>query len=126
MSSRKGWHLIFSMEDKICSFFGHRDIDITDRLYTLTAAEITRAVDMGFRSFYFGGYGSFDDLCHKILTKIKTTIPTLPSSEYTVFLKNGICVKEYVTLTPRTMTKSYTLPLLLPGGIKAFILETVQ
>lgn len=77
MSSRKGWHLIFSMEDKICSFFGHRDIDITDRLYTLTAAEITRAVDMGFRSFYFGGYGSFDDLCHKILTKIKNDNPHL-------------------------------------------------
>ena len=47
------------MEEKICSFFGHRDIDITDRLYTITYAEIMRAVELGCRTFYFGGYGAF-------------------------------------------------------------------
>ena len=59
------------MKEKICSFFGHRDILITDRLYAMTAAKITRAVEHGYRVFYFGGYGAFDALCHKIVTKIK-------------------------------------------------------
>ena len=77
MSSRKGWHLIFCMEEKICSFFGHRDIDITDRLHVMVTAEIMRAVELGCHAFYFGGYGAFDDLCHKIVTKIRDENPEL-------------------------------------------------
>ena len=37
----------------------------------MTAFEITKAVELGCRTFYFGGYGDFDALCHKIVTKIK-------------------------------------------------------
>ncbi len=77
MSSRKGWHLIFCMSEKICSFFGHRDANITDRLYAMTTTEIMKAVELGYRTFYFGGYGDFDDLCHEILTKIKDENPEL-------------------------------------------------
>ena len=65
------------MEEKICSFFGHRDIDITDRLYAITFAEITRAIKLGCRTFYFGGFGAFDDLCREIVTKIKDESPAL-------------------------------------------------
>ena len=76
MSSRKGWHLIFCMEEnKICSFFGHRDVEITDRLYAITTTEILKAVDFGCRIFYFGGYGDFDDLCYQIVTKIQEENP---------------------------------------------------
>lgn len=71
MSSRKGWHLIFCMEEKICSFFGHRNVNITDLLYDKTSAEIMKAVELGCRTFYFGGYGDFDELCYQIVTKIK-------------------------------------------------------
>ena len=59
------------MKEKSCSFFGHREVNITDSLYSLTAFEITKAVELGCRTFYFGGYGDFDALCHKIVTKIK-------------------------------------------------------
>ena len=65
------------MMDKICCFFGHRDIDITEQLYATTAAEILRSVELGCRTFYFGGYGDFDDLCYKIVTRIKDEEPTL-------------------------------------------------
>ena len=65
------------MEEKICSFFGHREIDITEQLYTRTAAEITKALKLGYRTFYFGGYGDFDDLCLKIVTKKKLEYPEL-------------------------------------------------
>ena len=70
MLSRKGWHLIF-MEDKICSFFGHRKIEETDALKEALTAEMLKALDFGCRTFYFGGFGDFDALCHKILTEIK-------------------------------------------------------
>ena len=78
MSSRKRWHLIFIMEtNRICSFFGHRDIQETDQLYTAATTEILKAVDFGCRTFYFGGYGNFDHLCYKIVTKIKEKNPKL-------------------------------------------------
>ena len=77
MPPRKGWHLLFCMEDKICSFFGHRDVDITEQLYLKTIAEIMRAVELGCRTFYFGGYSDFDELCYKIVTRIKDENPEI-------------------------------------------------
>ncbi|MBQ7912323.1 MAG: hypothetical protein IJ308_01100 [Clostridia bacterium] len=62
-------------ENKICSFFGHREIAITEELYATTTAEIMKAVGLGCRIFYFGGYGAFDELCYKIVTKIKGELP---------------------------------------------------
>ena len=63
------------MEDiKICSFFGHRDIEITDKLYATTTAEILKSVDFGCRTFYFGGYGEFDKLCYEIVTLLKSEL----------------------------------------------------
>ena len=77
VSPRKGWHLIFCMEEKICSFFGHRDVAITEQLYATTTTEIIKAVELGCRIFYFGGYGTFDSLCHKIVTEMKHENPAL-------------------------------------------------
>ena len=61
--------------EKICSFFGHRSIEITDELYARLTAEIIHSVDFGCRVFYFGGYGDFDDLCYRIVTEIKEKYP---------------------------------------------------
>ena len=58
-------------EKKICSFFGHREIEITEELYATTTAEIMKAVSLGCRIFYFGGYGEFDSLCYEIVSKLK-------------------------------------------------------
>jgi len=59
------------MEEKICSFFGHRQIERTEKLCELITTEITKAIDYGCRIFYFGGYGEFDSLCYQILSEIK-------------------------------------------------------
>ncbi len=64
-------------EDKICCFFGHRTIQVTEKLYATTTAEILKSVNLGCRVFYFGGYGEFDELCYKIVSKIKKENPTL-------------------------------------------------
>ena len=61
----------------ICSFFGHRDVELSENLYATTTAEIIKSVDLGCRIFYFGGYGDFDALCYQIVTKIKTEKPEL-------------------------------------------------
>ena len=62
-------------ENRICSFFGHRNIETTDELYATIAAEIMKSVNFGCRIFYFGGYGEFDELCYKIVTKLKEEMP---------------------------------------------------
>ena len=78
MSSRKGWHFFILMkEEKICTFFGHREIELTEELYTTTVAEIEKSVECGCRIFYFGGYGCFDELCYKIVTRIKDENPEI-------------------------------------------------
>ena len=59
------------MKEKTCSFFGHREIEITDELYAITVAAIEKALVFGCRIFYFGGYGEFDELYYKIVTEIK-------------------------------------------------------
>ena len=59
------------MEEKICSFFGHRDTPITERLRVMIAAEIIKAAECGCRTFYFGGYGTFDRLCYETVTRIR-------------------------------------------------------
>ena len=67
----------FYMNEKKCSFFGHREINITKQLYSATMLEIVRAIESGCRTFYFGGYGDFDTLCHSIVTKIAKENPSL-------------------------------------------------
>ena len=64
-------------EEKICSFFGHRNVEITDELFAKTTAEIEKSVDFGCRIFYFGGFSDFDALCYKIVTQIKERKPNI-------------------------------------------------
>ena len=62
----------------ICSFFGHRDVTVTEELCARVTEAVRYAVDrLDCRIFYFGGYGDFDDLCYEIVTKIKENEPSL-------------------------------------------------
>ena len=67
----------FFMEERTCSFFGHRQIDDGGKIYAAAAAEILRFINLGCRIFYFGGYSEFDDICYQIATKIKLERPEL-------------------------------------------------
>ena len=65
----------FMMEfDKICSFFGHRDVTVTQELYEATFHAIVHSLKNGCRIFYFKGNGKFDDLCYRIVTMIKSLL----------------------------------------------------
>ena len=65
----------FFMEEKICSFFGHREIEITDKLRADIQKSVEQAIECGCTVFYFGGYGDFDELCRRIVSKIKEDAP---------------------------------------------------
>ena len=61
------------MEDKICTFFGHRDIELTENLKKSIYNEILKAIEFGCTIFYFGGYSKYDFLCLDIVNEIKDT-----------------------------------------------------
>lgn len=62
--------------NKICSFFGHRDIEITEELREKLRSLIEKKIiEENFGIFYFGGFGAFDDFCHEIVTELKVTYP---------------------------------------------------
>ena len=62
----------------ICSFFGHRDVAVTDELRERVTEAVRFAIKcLDCRTFYFGGYGDFDDLCLEIVTAIRESEPSL-------------------------------------------------
>ena len=59
-------------ETKICSFFGPQALPyMCDDFYAELFCAIVRIFEDGFHTFYFGGQGEFDALCHKIVTIIQ-------------------------------------------------------
>ena len=118
MSSRKGWHLIFCME-KICSFFGHREVEITDRLYSAVFSNIMNALEQGFCSFYFGGYGEFDALCHQIVTKIKQEKPEFKISRKYCVTKESYLRKDTRYFKREDYDEIIYLPLSFEGWYKS-------
>ena len=76
MSSRKRWHLIFVMEEnkttKICSFFGAEALPyLYDGFNLQVCSAIMGSFEDGCHTFYFGGQGEFEAICHRIVTAIK-------------------------------------------------------
>ena len=61
------------MENLICSFFGHRDVNITEALSKAVTDAIGEAIAEGCRVFYFGGYGDFDALCYQTVSELKAS-----------------------------------------------------
>ena len=64
-------------QDKICSCFGHKQVDITDALRANVAEAIDSAIKEGVRTFLFGGLSDFDDLVYDIVSEKKKAQPDL-------------------------------------------------
>ncbi|MBQ9792806.1 MAG: hypothetical protein IJW32_03605 [Clostridia bacterium] len=74
------------MENNTCSFFGHRDIEITqDLIIKLKLIIEDLIVNKEYTTFYFGGFGKFDDLCYKIVSELKIKKP---------FIKRVFCLSD--------------------------------
>jgi len=64
-----------SLTYKICSVFGHSTIEITKELESKLFETFKELIEKGCENFYFGGFGMFDALCWKIVTKLKEKYP---------------------------------------------------
>ncbi|MBO5102576.1 MAG: hypothetical protein J6C13_00610 [Clostridia bacterium] len=63
---------------KICSFFGHREVNLTkSEIIKLKDLIITLVKEKGFNIFLFGGFGEFDALCLKLVTELKEEYPNI-------------------------------------------------
>lgn len=61
---------------KACSFFGHRNLVLTNQLREKLEDEIKQTiVDQDCCMFYFGEFGEFDDVCYKIVSELKVLYP---------------------------------------------------
>ena len=58
---------------KTCSVFGHSTIEITKELEDKLFETFEDLIKQGYENFYFGGFGMFDELCHKIISELKPT-----------------------------------------------------
>lgn len=72
--------------NKICSFFGHRYIDISTELENKVKSTILKLITIkNINTFYFGGFGEFDKLCWETTTEIKQSYP---------FIKRVYCLED--------------------------------
>lgn len=60
-----------SLTYETCSVFGHSEINITKELEDKLFSTFEDLINQGCKYFYFGGFGEFDDLCHKVITELK-------------------------------------------------------
>ena len=58
-----------------CSIFGHSKIKITKELEEKLTATFGNLIKQGCKYFYFGGFGEFDELCHKVVSELKDKYP---------------------------------------------------
>ena len=65
------------MLEKVCSCFGHLEVDISDRLKARVSEEIDKAIADGVRVFLFGGRSDFDDLVYDLVSEKKENNPQL-------------------------------------------------
>ena len=58
---------------KTCSVFGHSAIEITKTIENKLFETMEDLIKKGCEYFCFGGFGMFDELCHKIVSELKLT-----------------------------------------------------
>ncbi len=57
--------------------FGHSKIEINKELENILFNTFENLIIQGCEDFYFGGFGEFDELCHKVISNLKNTYPNL-------------------------------------------------
>lgn len=81
------------IQPKVCSFFGHRKIDLTDELKRKVKNVIEDLIiNDNVLTFFFGSRSDFDYLCHLVVTELKEKYPSIKRVAYTC--KSETCVLE--------------------------------
>jgi len=80
-------------EYKVCSFFGHRKIEITEELKQKIKDTIEDLIiNHNVLTFLFGSRSEFDFLCHLVVTELKDKYQNIKRIAYTC--KNETCTLE--------------------------------
>ena len=82
-----------TVEGKTCSFFGHRDVVITDD-FKLKVQQVVEDLiaNKNVSSFLFGSRSNFNYLCHLVVTELKHKYTQLKRIFYTC--KSEYCILE--------------------------------
>ena len=80
---------------KTCSFFGHREVEITEELEQRIKEVVEELIiNHNVSIFLFGSNSNFDYLCHLVVTKLKEKFSYL---DFNDFLKNfNLEVEEFL------------------------------
>ena len=78
---------------KTCCFIGHRKIDKSEAFAQKLERVIVGLIDEGADTFLFGSRSEFDDLCHRIVTKLQKRYPQIKRIMYTCRSEYA-CMKE--------------------------------
>ena len=78
---------------KVCSFFGHREINITEELKQKTRETIENLIKNNYVStFIFGSRSNFNYLCHLLVTELKDKYSYIKRIGYSC--RNETCILE--------------------------------
>ena len=78
---------------KSCSFFGHRNITMTEELKQKIKEIVENLiVHKNVLIFLFGSRSNFDSLCHSVVTELKEKYPNIKRIAYTC--KSESCILE--------------------------------
>ncbi len=78
---------------KVCSFFGHRNIEKTEKLKSLLKSVITNLIEYEkVEVFLFGSRSNFNSLCHAVVTQLRETYPHIQRRAYTC--RSETCILE--------------------------------
>ena len=81
------------MNNLVCSFFGHRKINVTPELkQKITDIVEDFIINHNVSIFLFGSRSEFNYLCHLVVTELKKKYPKIKRILYTC--KNETCVLE--------------------------------
>lgn len=81
------------MDEKTCSFFGHRNTKLNDeQLEKLENYIVDLIVNHNVNTFLFGSRSNFDFVCHKIVTELKAQFPHIIRKCYTC--RSETCILE--------------------------------
>ena len=99
--------------EKVCSFFGHRELDIDEKFLVKVEKTIIDLIEKEkITTFLFGGLGMFDDLCYKVVSKLK---------EKYVNIKRVMCLHD-----PRHMRESKRLKWMKEEQYENFVHFSLQ
>ena len=81
------------LQQKVCSFFGHRKVNVTKELEEKLKKVIEDLIiNYNVKVFLFGSHSNFDYLCHFIVTELKVKFPNIRRIVYTC--KSEACILE--------------------------------